>query len=134
MAELTALPKSVVETVLGRDLTEDEKVFVTSLEDAGLMDAPVAEPEPTEAELIMAAPDCEHIVVKPKEDNPFGYARGHTYRSKSLGKEVALTYDWADRVRDGEVVGEDAVVEHVEVRDVKIELPVKLEVPVEVRR
>ena len=95
MAELTALPKSVVETVLGRDLTEDEKVFVTSLEDAGLMDAPVAEPEPTERELIMAAPDCEHIVVKPKEDNPFGYARGHTYRSKSLGKEVALTYDWA---------------------------------------
>ena len=123
-----ALDNTLIESALARDLTVDEKALVETLEDAGLIvvEGPPADPEPTEAELIMAAPDCEHIVVKPNEDNPFGYARGHTYRSKSLGKEVAITYDWADIVRDGEVVGQDAVVEHVEVRDLIAELPVEV--------
>ena len=116
-----------IEVALARDLTVDEKALVETLEDAGLIvvEGPPADPEPTEAETIMAAPDCEYIVVKPEKDNPFGYARGHTYRSKALGREVAITYDWQDIVREGEVVGEEAVVEHVEVRKLTLE-PVEI--------
>ena len=121
-----------IEVALARELTVDEKALVETLEDAGLVvsEAPPADPEPTEAETIMAAPDCEYIEDKPEKDNPFGCVRSRTYRSKELGREVVYTYDFKVRLRDGEPVTEDAVVEYVEVRD----LPVEIALPVEVIR
>lgn len=117
-AELTT-----IESTLGRKLTIAEETFLQELEAQGVtLDVPPVEPEPTERDLIMQAADCEHIVVKPEKDNPFGYARGHVYRSKTLGREAVVSYDFADILREGNVVGEEAVTEHIEVRDVQAEV------------